>query len=54
MEDKINTPEPQKCPYCGKPIEVPVKRKIFARPPRGTMTFCSVACGGYYQMGCEG
>ena len=42
------------CPYCGKPIETPVQRRIIARPPRGTMTFCSEACGGYYQMGCEG
>jgi hypothetical protein len=49
----INMPK-DKCPYCGNPIETPVQRRIISRPPRGTMTFCSEACGGYYQMGCEG
>jgi endogenous inhibitor of DNA gyrase (YacG/DUF329 family) len=53
-----------KCPYCGKPIETPVPRKIIDRawnPARQkqevrtqTIDFCSQDCGGYYQMGCEG
>jgi len=53
--EKVATPTlAPKCPYCRKPIETPVQRKIFSRPPRGVMTFCSEECGGYYQMGCEG
>jgi ribosomal protein L24E len=51
--DNVGT-EITECPYCGKPIETPVRRRIFARPDRGTMTFCSEDCGAYYQMGCEG
>lgn len=58
-----------KCPQCGAEIVTPVVRKIYQRErvytnprkPRGEVksigrdkTFCSVACGGCYQMGCEG
>ena len=54
----------KKCPYCNKPIETPVPRKIIAidyDPIRRkkfvgekVMEFCSNDCGCYYQMGCEG
>lgn len=52
------------CTYCCKPIETLVKREIFYRgydhirskqvAKREHMEFCSAACGGNYQMGCEG
>ncbi|PXX42249.1 hypothetical protein [Aquitalea magnusonii] len=53
-----------KCPYCGKPMDKPVSRKIIDRAydqitrrqyVRTRMVeFCSKECGGNYQMGCEG
>lgn len=60
----METPKPP-CPYCGKPIETPVHREIRERgtydrrsrrytPNVRTLAFCSVTCGGNYQMGCEG
>lgn len=52
------------CPYCGKSIETPANVTIIdrARDPvsrraylrQRSVTFCSKACGGNYQMGCEG
>lgn len=53
-----------KCPYCAKPLELPVKRTIIDRGwdsylrrqyvRKREMEFCSSQCGGSYQMGCEG
>lgn len=52
------------CPYCSKPMETPVPRKIIDRGwnpvtrrqfvRERTLDFCSAECGGNYQMGCEG
>jgi uncharacterized protein with PIN domain len=61
MNTETETKQQERCPYCSKPIETPVVRKIIQRRndmPRGIwehdVTFCSRDCGGYYQMGCEG
>lgn len=53
-----------KCPYCSKPIETPVPKKViyigFNQTTREksvceeVMEFCSSECGQNYQMGCEG
>lgn len=58
-----NTQE-KKCPYCGKGIEAPVSKKIIDRGwdsvrrkqyvRERDIEFCSVQCGGNYQIGCEG
>lgn len=52
------------CPYCSKPMEKPVTHRIIDRGWDNVrrrqyvrtreMQFCSDACGGSYQMGCEG
>jgi hypothetical protein len=52
------------CPYCRKPIEVGVTRRIIDRAWNDvaqkqyvrtrSMIFCSETCGRHYQMGCEG
>lgn len=52
------------CPYCGKPMETPVTRRIIDRGWDNVrrkqyvrtrdMEFCSDRCGSSYQMGCEG
>lgn len=56
--------EKKNCPYCSKPIETAHPREIIDRGwndrlqrqyvRRRIIDFCSPACGGYYQMGCEG
>jgi hypothetical protein len=53
-----------KCPYCGKPVEVVHNAKIIYRGydritrrqcvKQEVMQFCSLQCAGNYQMGCEG
>lgn len=64
MSNETETKPAPTCPYCSKPIEKPVPRRIIDRgydPIRRKqyvrereIEFCSAQCGGNYQMGCEG
>jgi hypothetical protein len=63
-QETAAAPVVKTCPYCGKPIDTPVVRKIFDRAydhvrrkqyvRERDVEFCSPQCGGNYQMGCEG
>ena len=44
-----------RCPHCGFAYGIASHTRIVRRNRRDEeMTFCSVACGGDFQMGCEG
>jgi len=42
------------CPQCGAEMPTPVPRRIRRNREWIELSFCSVRCGGNYQMGCEG
>lgn len=62
--DQKQVSQKRACPFCGKPIDEPVKRRIVDRGwdhmrhkqfvREREMEFCSEEHATSYQMGCEG